>query len=195
MPIRSASSSDLNEIRSTLREHGRPSADLTAAEMQHFLVCRADPSIDDRRAMLQTTAILPRHRLETEDGGICGVVGFEMYGAAALIRSLVVVPGQRGNRTGTRLLERIEQKALQEGAERLHLLTTSPEYFEDRGYNRAEQDAIPESVANSTVYGYCPPEAAVMAKRLQPEESGEPSTASAETSAPMMSLRNLVYTK
>ncbi len=168
MPIRSASSSDLDEIRSTLNEHGLPSAELTAAEMQRFLVCRTETSINDRQAMLRTTAILPEHRLETEDGDICGVVGFETYGSVALIRSLVVAPGQRSNTTGARLLKKIEQKAREEGAERLYLLTTSPEYFEDRGYDRAEQAAVPESVANSTLQNRCPPEAVVMTKRVRP---------------------------
>ncbi len=195
MPIRSASSSDLNEILSTLNEYGLPSADLTAAEMERFLVCRTETSIDDRQAMLQTTAILPEHRLETEDGDICGVVGFETYGSVALIRSLVVAPDQRGKTTGTRLLKKIEQKARKEGAERLYLLTTSPGYFEDRDYNQAEQAAVPESVANSTLYDRCPPEAVVMTKRVRREGSSELSKHSAETNAPTISLRGLAFTK
>lgn len=195
MSIRSASSSDLDEIRNTLKQQGRPNADLTASEMKRFLVCRTEDPIDDRAAMLRTVAILPRHRLKTEGGEICGTVGFESHDSVALIRSLVVPSDQGRDTSGTRLLEKIEQKARQEGAERLYLYTTNPGYFEDRGYNRADPEAIPTPIATSTLADQCPPEATVMTKQIDPEGTATSEEPSAQPGVSSISLRHLVYTK
>ena len=105
MSIRSASPSDFEEIRNLLEEQGRPTADLNPSDMQRFLVCQAEESISDRLAMLRTVAILPRHRLRSGDGEICGTVGVETYGSRTLVRSLAVDLERRGEETGTRLLK------------------------------------------------------------------------------------------
>ena len=105
MSIRSASPSDFEEIRNLLEEQGLPTADLTPSDMQRFLVCQAEESISDRLTMLRTVAILPRHRLRSGDGEICGTVGVETYGSRTLVRSLAVDLERRGEETGTRLLK------------------------------------------------------------------------------------------
>ena len=167
MSIRSASPSDFEEIHDLLEEQGLPTADLTPSDMQCFLICRTEESISDRLTMLRTVAILPRHRLRSGDGTICGTVGFETYGSRALIRSLAVDPEQRGEGTGTRLLKRIEREARGADAEHLYLWTTNVEYFRGHGYEEVGPEAVPTPIARSTVADQCPPEAALMGRRVE----------------------------
>ena len=194
MSIRSASPSDFEEIRNLLEEQGLPTADLNPSDMQRFLVCQAEESISDRLAMLRTVAILPRHRLRSGDGGICGTVGFKTYGSEAVVHSLAAQSEQGDEETKAHLLKRVERKAQKDGAERFYLWATNVEYFKRHGYEEVSPEAVPAPIARSPVADQCPSEAVLMRKRVELGTS-RPPKASARTNRSESRSRHLAYTK
>src|SRR5471032_2224615 len=63
------------------------------------------------------------------DGSPTGLVGLELYGADALLRSLVVGESARGNGLGSALVEHAEQYAASKRVRSVYLLTTTAELF------------------------------------------------------------------
>jgi N-acetylglutamate synthase-like GNAT family acetyltransferase len=102
-----------------------------------------------------------------EEGAITGAIGFEKYGSTALLRSAVVSPAKRGKGVGRRLVERLLQRANDEGIDDLYLLTTTAEnYFPRFGFTPTTRSAVPESVKASAEFrGACPDTAVVMTRR------------------------------
>jgi amino-acid N-acetyltransferase len=98
-----------------------------------------------------------------------GLVGLELFGDAALLRSLVVSDAQRGSGAGSALLAHAEQHARRSGASRIYLLTTTAEaFFARRGYSRLPREAAPEAIrATREFSGICPASSAFMFKELQ----------------------------
>ncbi len=88
-------------------------------------------------AQLPTEDITPEH-LEhffgaQSEQGLEGVVGLELYGSVALLRSLAVRTAARGLGVGAELVSKAEHYALEKGARSLFLLTmTAKAYFETR---------------------------------------------------------------
>ncbi len=79
-----------------------------------------------------------------------GLVGLEFLKRDALLRSLVVVPEQRGSGLGSALVERAESHARARGARAIFLLTTTAErFFRSRGYVPADRATAPEAVRTS----------------------------------------------
>jgi amino-acid N-acetyltransferase len=111
-----------------------------------------------------------------EDTRLQGIVGLEMYGAAALLWSLAVSDSGRGNGLGTALVAHAEQYAAQQGADTVYLLTTTAAgFFERLGYSHVARDAAPASIAATRQFSaLCPSSSAFMAKLLAspPLESG-----------------------
>lgn len=194
MSIQSASPSDFEDVRDLLDDQELPNGDLTPSDMQRFFICRPEESISDRQTVLRTVALLPRHRLRSEEGEMCGTVGFETDGSVALVRSLAVAPEQRGEGTGTRLLERVEREARTAGAEQLYLWTTNFEFFKWHGYEEVAPEAAPASVAQSAVADRCPSDAVVMTKQVDLGAS-RPPTAPADAGRSRTRFRPLVYAK
>ena len=97
-----------------------------------------------------------------------GLVGLELFGDVALLRSLVVAESRRGHGDGSRLLAHAESHARAQGVRRLYLLTTTAEnFFASRGYQRAARDAAPAAIrATREFSGICPASSAFMAKQL-----------------------------
>lgn len=97
-----------------------------------------------------------------------GLVGVELFGDVALLRSLAVSDRQRGKGAGSRLLEHAEQYARDSGVLRLYLLTTTAEdFFERRGYARAGRDTAPPAICATREFsGICPASSAFMVKAL-----------------------------
>jgi amino-acid N-acetyltransferase len=126
-----------------LREAALPAADLTERQMEHFFGCGAGDA--------------PR-----------GVVGLELHGEDALLRSLVVDPQARGRGCATALVARAERHAREQGARRLYLLTTiAADFFARLGYKRVERDSAPGSIrATSEFASLCPASSALMMKEL-----------------------------
>ncbi len=97
-----------------------------------------------------------------------GLVGLEIYGDVALLRSLVVAPDRRGAGEGAELLRHAEEQARARGVRSLFLLTTTAEeFFARHGYERASRESAPDSIrATREFAGICPASSAFMVRRL-----------------------------
>ncbi len=97
-----------------------------------------------------------------------GVVGFEAYGDAALLRSLAVREDARGRGLGIGLIRHAERQAHRAGARTAVALTTTiPELLERLGFVRVHRDELPPAVlASPELNGACPQSATVFERRL-----------------------------
>ena len=120
-----------------------PTADLTAAHMQHFFY--------------SGSADRPK-----------GLVGIEIHGADALLRSLVVAPELRASGLGSALVRRAESHARAQGARCMYLLTTTAErFFAGRGYARLDRSDAPAGIRATREFAdICPASSAFMFKSL-----------------------------
>jgi amino-acid N-acetyltransferase len=120
-----------------------PTEDLTAAHCEHFFFAGSP----------------------TEPTGL---VGLELFGHDALLRSLVVALDRRGSGEGAALLRHAEDHARALGVRTLYLLTTSAEsFFAKHGYQRAPRDSAPAAIrATREFSGICPASAAFMMRQL-----------------------------
>ncbi len=96
------------------------------------------------------------------------MVGVELCGASALLRSLVVRPEHRSAGLGAALVEHAETYARACGARAMYLLTTTAEsFFERRGYAPAARASAPPEIAATREFAaICPASSAFMSKRL-----------------------------
>jgi len=97
-----------------------------------------------------------------------GVVGLEIYGTDALLRSLAVDPAARGRGCAKALVRQAEQHARQCGVRRLYLLTTSAaDFFARLGYKRLERDGAPAAIRTTSEFAtLCPAGSVFMVKEL-----------------------------
>lgn len=126
-----------------LEAEGQPASDLTEAHLQHFFFAGAD-------------------------GAPIALVGLEIYGQDALLRSLVVSAVVRTRGLGSSLLLHAEEYAAAHDVRALYLLTTTAEaYFEHRGYRRIDRAEAPTSIRSTREFAsLCPASSAFMIKRL-----------------------------
>jgi arsenite methyltransferase len=83
-------------------------------------------------------------------GKVVGCVGFELYGKAALLRSLAVLPERRGQDLGGRLAREILERARRLGAQEAVLLTTTVQAMAARlGFVPAARESLPVEVRQS----------------------------------------------
>jgi amino-acid N-acetyltransferase len=145
--IEAASPDDLPRVQALLGACGLPSADLEAADLAGFLVCRGE-------------------------GRVVGSVGIQPVGEGGagigLLRSLAVVPELRGRRIGHELWARSRAEARRRGVRSLFLLTTTAEgLFARWGFARVDRDVVPAAVRDSAEFAtLCPSSAVVMALDL-----------------------------
>jgi amino-acid N-acetyltransferase len=132
-------------VVSLLEAAGLPASDLTEAHLQHFF--------------FTGTEVAPS-----------ALVGLELYGQDALLRSLVVNAVARTQGLGSALVRHAEGFAAAHEVRALYLLTTTAEsYFERRGYRRVDRSDAPPSIRSTREFaGLCPASSALMIKRLQP---------------------------
>jgi amino-acid N-acetyltransferase len=132
---------DESSVKQLLSESNLPTADITAQHLMHFFGCGHGPGLE-------------------------GVVGLELYGDVALLRSLAVAPGQRGSGLGSRLVAHAERHAQDQGIKALYLLTTTAEaFFLRHGYARIPRDEAPIAIRNTSEFsGICPASSAFMVK-------------------------------
>jgi amino-acid N-acetyltransferase len=97
-----------------------------------------------------------------------GLVGLELYGTDALLRSLVVGESARGKGLGSGLIDRAEQYAASKSARSIYLLTTAAEpFFKRLGYVRIDRSQAPRSIRRTSEFaGLCPTSSALMMKSL-----------------------------
>ena len=96
----------------------------------------------------------------------CGIVGLELYGSCALLRS-AVSPRRRGEGIGEALLVHAEQAAAQRGVMELYLLTTTAErYFSRRGYDVVDRATAPDAITRTRQFSeLCPSSSILMVKK------------------------------
>ena len=95
---------DESAVKNLLSESSLPVADITAKHMEHFFGCGSGSKLE-------------------------GVVGLELYGEVALLRSLAVAASRRGAGLGSVLVAHAERYAREQGAKSLYLLTTTADAF------------------------------------------------------------------
>ncbi len=143
MTSRRATPAQLPGICRALEAAGLPFSDLTPAKLEHFL---------------------------TEEAGdvITHSAGLELFGDVGLVRSLVVVDGQRRTGRGGRLLAALEAHAREQGVRALYLLTTTAApFFARHGYAVIERDHAPAALqATAEFAALCPASAICMTKTL-----------------------------
>ena len=131
--LRPARPAELDAIADLLRAADLPVEDLNAAMLGAFVVAT--------------------------DGGACvGVVGLEIHGSNALLRSLAVEPRHRSRGLGAGLVDAIETEARARGVAALYLLTTTATaFFERAGYAAHDRAAVPPAIAATTEFSsLCP---------------------------------------
>jgi amino-acid N-acetyltransferase len=96
-----------------------------------------------------------------------GVVGLELLGSVALLRSLAVVESARRKGCGRDLVAEAERYAWSQGVKEIYLLTTTAErFFSALGYRRAERESSPEEIRATKEFStLCPSDSVFMVKR------------------------------
>jgi amino-acid N-acetyltransferase len=103
------------------------------------------------------------------DGNLVGVVGLEVYGESALLRSAAVEESWRRSGVGRVLVERALEIARERNIDDVFLLTTTAEdYFPRFGFACVSRDSVAKGVQSSIEFQEaCPASAAVMRKTLK----------------------------
>ena len=130
-------------VRRLLEEAGLPTSDLTAGHFEHFFGCGAKDAPE-------------------------GVVGVELHGRDALLRSLVVEKRAQRRGLGRALVAAAEHHSGKHGARRMYLLTTTAEkFFEHLGYEALARESAPESIrATQEFTTLCSSSSTLMVKNL-----------------------------
>lgn len=126
-----------------LEAEGLPASDLTEAHLQHFFFTGTN-------------------------GAPSALVGLEIYGEDALLRSLLVSAGARTKGLGSALVRHAEEYAVAHQVRALYLLTTTAEsFFAHRGYRRIDRAQAPSAIQSTREFAsLCPTSSAFMIKRL-----------------------------
>ena len=121
-----------------------PVADLQSAHFQHFFACGSQTSPT-------------------------GVIGVELHGQVALLRSLAVAKSARSRGYGRRLVSAAEAHARTHGVRSVYLLTSTAEaYFKALGYFATDRESVPEAIRVTPEFAtLCPASAIVLVKRLE----------------------------
>jgi amino-acid N-acetyltransferase len=115
-------------------------------------------------AWLETT-LVSRSR-----GEIIGCAALEIYGDAALLRSVAVDVGWQGRGLGAELVDKAYRLAQGRGMREMFLLTTSAaDYFLRHGFARCARDDAPEAMRQSIEFTtLCPASATAMRRPVDP---------------------------
>lgn len=126
-----------------LQSQGLPVSDITDEHLEHFFFVGSD-------------------------GSPTGLVGLEIYGTDALLRSLVGDETARGKGLGSALVDHAEQYAASKSVRSIYLLTTTAEaFFKRLGYERIDRSRAPPSIKETHEFAsLCPASSAFMVKTL-----------------------------
>jgi amino-acid N-acetyltransferase len=134
---------DESAVKQLLSESSLPISDITTQHLQHFFGCGSSLGLE-------------------------GVIGLELFGEMALLRSLAVASSRRNSGLGSRLVAHAERHARDQGVQSLYLLTTTAEqFFLRHGYARIPRDKAPAAIKSTSEFsGICPVSSAFMVKAL-----------------------------
>jgi amino-acid N-acetyltransferase len=126
-----------------LQAQGLPVSDITAEHLEHFFFIGSDDSPT-------------------------GLVGLEIYGTDALLRSLVVGENARSKGVGSALTEHAQRYAASKSVRSIYLLTTTAEaFFKRLGYECIDRSQAPPSLERTHEFAsLCPASSAFMVKSL-----------------------------
>lgn len=121
MPTLRPISADAAELAAALEAADLPTADLVDAGRTFYALDESDRPV--------------------------GYGGYELYGEEALLRSVVVLPGERGKGYGRAVTDAVLSKATEAGARRAFLLTTTAEdFFAHEGFSPIERRDAPDAI-------------------------------------------------
>jgi len=132
-----------------------------------------DPILDLLRGSRLPAAGLAGHlasALIARDGDrVVGSAALELYGASALLRSVAVETGRRGQGLGRQLTEAVLALAHSRGVRRVYLLTeTAADFFARLGFTGLDRQAVDPAVQQSIEFrGACPASAVCMVLTLE----------------------------
>ena len=138
MVIEAMQPEEFSAVRALLRDSGLPEEGL-AAHQARIVVAR-------------------------DGAGVQGSAALELYGEAALLRSVAVVPARRGQGWGQRLTQAALDLARRQGVRQVYLLTeTAGQFFPRLGFVPTSRSLVPPAVQQSVEFTtLCPDSALVM---------------------------------
>ncbi len=103
-----------------------------------------------------------------DDEAMLGLIGLDIFGAAGLLRSLVVAKGARGSGLGGKLVGAIEAAAAAAGIGELWLLTIDAErFFQRHEFEIVDRTIAPDDIRQTDEFSkLCPDNALLMRKTL-----------------------------
>ena len=139
----------------------RPAAATDLADIERLLVANNLP-LDGIPATLENFLVAE------EDGETVGAIGLEIFGDAALLRSVVVDESVRGSEIGARLVEGALSKARVLRVGDVYLLTIAAEkYFSRFGFTVVSREEAPAAMLESAEFTAACPASAVLMKRAR----------------------------
>jgi N-acetylglutamate synthase-like GNAT family acetyltransferase len=141
----------VSHVTRLLAEAKLPASDLSPIHLEHFFACGP---VDAPQ----------------------GVVGLELYGKLALLRSLAVATASQGKGYGRALIEHAELYAQSHGVREVYLLTTTAaELFERFAYRRIDRGSSPDVIRQTEQFSaLCPSSSAFMVKTLPAKSALQP---------------------
>jgi amino-acid N-acetyltransferase len=101
----------------------------------------------------------------SHEDAIVGSAGLEVYGKAALLRSVAVAPERQGEGLGHKLTEAALVFAKQQGIEEIYLLTeTAAAFFPRFGFVPSTRAEVPDAVKQSVEFTTACPQSALVMK-------------------------------
>jgi amino-acid N-acetyltransferase len=140
--IRSATGVDLPEVSKLLESEKLPTVDLPPNLAQFFV--------------------------EEKDGRVVGSIGLEVYGTAALLRSMAVSASHRNKGIAGELISKLLTEAKAKGIRSIYLITNTAElYFKKKGFVQISKENVERGVLASAEFnGLCPASSSVMVIHL-----------------------------
>jgi amino-acid N-acetyltransferase len=142
MTFRFTRPNDLPKIKQLLSDASLPSQDIDQ-HISHFIIAE-------------------------KSGELIGVIGLELIGKVALLRSAAVVNSERGTGLGKELVAKIKSYAQLNNVEQLYLLTTTASgFFQKLGFERIDREQVPQAIKNTAEFkSICPVSAVCMKLNL-----------------------------
>jgi amino-acid N-acetyltransferase len=109
---------------------------------------------------------LPTTLVARAGGRLVASAALEVYGDAALLRSVAVAEGHRGEGLGVRMTREALELARRLGVSKVILLTETAEgFFASQGFRRIARESAPERVRASVEFASVCPTSAVAMER------------------------------